>query len=163
LKTVILCGGQGTRIRDVSPDIPKPMIAIGRYPILWHIMKAPLGPLYSALAGGGCNVIVTGSSMEYAASDRANREDDACWPDTPYGLSKLSETLANWRRATVFRHVSRVSISPLVRSTIQRKFCRWSVKRCVPVAPSISRLATIGETSPRSQTSCEDTWRWRAT
>lgn len=39
MKTVILCGGQGTRIRDVAPDIPKPMITIGRYPILWHIMR----------------------------------------------------------------------------------------------------------------------------
>jgi glucose-1-phosphate cytidylyltransferase len=39
MKTVILCGGQGTRIRDVSADVPKPMITIGRYPILWHIMK----------------------------------------------------------------------------------------------------------------------------
>jgi glucose-1-phosphate cytidylyltransferase len=39
MKTVILCGGQGTRIRDVSADIPKPMIAIGRYPILLHIMR----------------------------------------------------------------------------------------------------------------------------
>lgn len=39
MKTVILCGGFGTRIRDVSDNIPKPMIKIGRYPILWHIMK----------------------------------------------------------------------------------------------------------------------------
>lgn len=39
LKTVILCGGRGTRIRDVADNIPKPMIPIGRYPILWHIMK----------------------------------------------------------------------------------------------------------------------------
>lgn len=39
MKTVILCGGMGTRIRDVSENIPKPMIPIGRQPILWHIMK----------------------------------------------------------------------------------------------------------------------------
>lgn len=39
MKTVILCGGYGTRIRDVSDDIPKPMIPIGGYPILWHLMK----------------------------------------------------------------------------------------------------------------------------
>ncbi len=39
LKTVILCGGQGTRIRDVAEDIPKPMIRIGERPVLWHIMK----------------------------------------------------------------------------------------------------------------------------
>ena len=39
LKVVILCGGYGTRIRDVADNIPKPMIPIGKYPILWHIMK----------------------------------------------------------------------------------------------------------------------------
>lgn len=39
MKTVILAGGYGTRIRDVASDIPKPMITIGTNPILWHIMK----------------------------------------------------------------------------------------------------------------------------
>jgi len=39
MPVVILCGGMGTRIRDVSENIPKPMIAIGGNPILWHIMK----------------------------------------------------------------------------------------------------------------------------
>lgn len=40
MKTVILCGGYGTRIRDVADDIPKPMIPVGGLPILWHIMKS---------------------------------------------------------------------------------------------------------------------------
>jgi glucose-1-phosphate cytidylyltransferase len=39
MKVVILCGGLGTRIRDVADNIPKPMIPIGGYPILWHVMK----------------------------------------------------------------------------------------------------------------------------
>jgi glucose-1-phosphate cytidylyltransferase len=39
IPVVILCGGKGTRIRDVSENIPKPMIPIGGNPILWHIMK----------------------------------------------------------------------------------------------------------------------------
>lgn len=39
MKVVILCGGFGTRIRDVTENLPKPMIPIGEYPILWHIMK----------------------------------------------------------------------------------------------------------------------------
>jgi glucose-1-phosphate cytidylyltransferase len=39
MQAVILCGGQGTRIRDVSEDVPKPMINVGNRPILWHIMK----------------------------------------------------------------------------------------------------------------------------
>lgn len=39
MKVVILCGGLGSRIRDVADDVPKPMIPIGGRPILWHIMK----------------------------------------------------------------------------------------------------------------------------
>jgi len=39
MKVCILCGGYGTRIRDVTDSIPKPMIPIGNVPILWHIMK----------------------------------------------------------------------------------------------------------------------------
>ena len=39
MKAVILCGGLGTRIRDASEVLPKPMLPIGNRPILWHIMK----------------------------------------------------------------------------------------------------------------------------
>ena len=39
MKVVILCGGYGTRIREVSEDLPKPMIPVGDKPILWHLMK----------------------------------------------------------------------------------------------------------------------------
>lgn len=39
MPVVILAGGMGTRIREVSERIPKPMVEIGEQPILWHIMK----------------------------------------------------------------------------------------------------------------------------
>ena len=39
MKVVILCGGRGSRIREVSELIPKPMLDVGGMPILWHIMK----------------------------------------------------------------------------------------------------------------------------
>jgi glucose-1-phosphate cytidylyltransferase len=39
VKVVILCGGQGTRIRDASELLPKPLLPIGGKPIVWHIMK----------------------------------------------------------------------------------------------------------------------------
>ena len=39
MSVVILCGGQGTRIREASESLPKPLIDIGGKPILWHIMK----------------------------------------------------------------------------------------------------------------------------
>lgn len=39
MKTVILAGGFGTRISEYTMNIPKPMIEIGGYPILLHIMN----------------------------------------------------------------------------------------------------------------------------
>jgi glucose-1-phosphate cytidylyltransferase len=39
IPVVILCGGMGTRLREVTENIPKPMVDIGGHPILWHIMK----------------------------------------------------------------------------------------------------------------------------
>lgn len=39
MKVVLFCGGLGTRIREYSESIPKPMVPIGQQPILWHIMN----------------------------------------------------------------------------------------------------------------------------
>ncbi|WP_374372709.1 glucose-1-phosphate cytidylyltransferase [Dongia sp.] len=39
MEAVILCGGQGTRLREETEFKPKPMVEIGGRPILWHIMK----------------------------------------------------------------------------------------------------------------------------
>jgi glucose-1-phosphate cytidylyltransferase len=39
MKTVILCGGKGTRMREETEFKPKPLVEIGGMPILWHIMK----------------------------------------------------------------------------------------------------------------------------
>jgi glucose-1-phosphate cytidylyltransferase len=38
-QVVILCGGKGTRLKELTEEIPKPLIEIGGKPILWHIMK----------------------------------------------------------------------------------------------------------------------------
>ena len=39
MKVILLAGGLGTRISEYTDLIPKPMVAIGGYPILWHIMN----------------------------------------------------------------------------------------------------------------------------
>jgi glucose-1-phosphate cytidylyltransferase len=39
MKVVILAGGKGTRLAEETDLVPKPMIAIGGRPILWHIMQ----------------------------------------------------------------------------------------------------------------------------
>jgi glucose-1-phosphate cytidylyltransferase len=39
MKVVILCGGQGMRLREETEYRPKPLVEIGQRPVLWHIMK----------------------------------------------------------------------------------------------------------------------------
>lgn len=39
MKVVLFCGGMGTRLREYSDDIPKPLVPIGSRPILWHLMR----------------------------------------------------------------------------------------------------------------------------
>jgi len=43
IPVVILCGGRGTRLKEETEIIPKPLVKIGERPLLWHIMK-----IYSA-------------------------------------------------------------------------------------------------------------------
>lgn len=39
MKVVLFCGGLGTRLREYSDTIPKPLVNIGYRPIIWHLMK----------------------------------------------------------------------------------------------------------------------------
>jgi glucose-1-phosphate cytidylyltransferase len=39
MKVVLFCGGLGTRLREHSDTIPKPLVNVGYRPILWHLMK----------------------------------------------------------------------------------------------------------------------------
>jgi len=39
MKVVLFCGGLGTRLREHSDTIPKPLVNIGHRPILWHLMR----------------------------------------------------------------------------------------------------------------------------
>lgn len=39
MKVVLFCGGLGTRLREHSDTIPKPLVSVGFRPILWHLMR----------------------------------------------------------------------------------------------------------------------------
>jgi glucose-1-phosphate cytidylyltransferase len=68
---VILCGGRGTRLRERTAEIPKPLVEIGGRPILWHVIE-----LYAA-QGFSEFLLATGYKgeliEEFAAGER--------WPE----------------------------------------------------------------------------------
>src|SRR5689334_5511137 len=39
MKVVLFCGGLGTRLREHSDTIPKPLVNVGIRPIMWHLMR----------------------------------------------------------------------------------------------------------------------------
>ena len=39
MKVVLFCGGLGTRMKEFSETIPKPMVDVGYRPIMWHLMR----------------------------------------------------------------------------------------------------------------------------
>ena len=70
-EVVVLCGGQGTRIRKASERLPKGMVEIGGRPILWHVIQiyAAQGFQRFLLATGYMGEAVA----EFAVAER--------WPD----------------------------------------------------------------------------------
>jgi len=94
MKVVILAGGYGTRLSEETHRVPKPMVEIGGWPILWHIMK-----IYSAF---GLNdfVICLGYKgyliKEYFANFYLHRSD-VKFDMTNGTASYLSSTTEPWQ------------------------------------------------------------------
>ncbi len=96
-----MCGGRGTRLREDSAAIPKPLIEIGGKPILWHVMQIYLAQGFRRF------VLLTGYRAELIEEFAAHQP----WPadtsvrcletglDTPTGgrLCHASEALAGER------------------------------------------------------------------
>jgi glucose-1-phosphate cytidylyltransferase len=39
MKTVILCGGRGTRLNELGAAVPKALVPIGGKPVIWHLLN----------------------------------------------------------------------------------------------------------------------------
>ncbi len=116
---VILCGGRGTRLREHTQEIPKPLVEIGGLPIVWHVIK-----LY-AVQGFERFLLATGYKGELIQ----RFANDTPWPegvrvecvdtglDTPTGgrIKLLSDRLANDRFcATYADGVASVDLAQLL-------------------------------------------------
>jgi len=95
MKVVLFCGGLGTRIRDYSESIPKPMIPVGHQPILLHIMQyySQYGHRDFILClGYKANVI-----KDYFLNYRATTTSDCIISNSGTSVEILGEPPPDWR------------------------------------------------------------------
>ena len=94
MKVVLLAGGFGTRLAEYTDSIPKPMVPIGRRPILWHIMQhyASFGHKDFYLALGYKAEVVKEYFLNYRALNADFTVDLRSGSVTPYQLDEV-----DWR------------------------------------------------------------------
>jgi len=91
MKVVLLAGGYGTRLAEYTESIPKPMVQIGRRPILWHIMQhyASYGHKDFFLALGYKAQVVKEYFLNYRALNADFTVDLGSGSVTPYQLDEV--------------------------------------------------------------------------
>ena len=94
MKVVLLAGGYGTRLAEFTESIPKPMVQIGRRPIIWHIMQhyASYGHKDFFLALGYKAQVVKEYFLNYRALNADFTVDLGSGSVTPYQLDEV-----DWR------------------------------------------------------------------
>jgi glucose-1-phosphate cytidylyltransferase len=95
---VILCGGRGTRLREHTQEIPKPLVEIGGLPILWHVIQlyAVQGFRRFLLATGYKGELIERFAHDTEWPDGVTVECVDTGQDTPTGgrIKLLEEPLA---------------------------------------------------------------------
>jgi glucose-1-phosphate cytidylyltransferase len=99
MKVVLFCGGLGTRIREYSEGIPKPMIPIGQQPILWHVMQ------YYSQYGHQDFVLCLGYKAnvvkDYFLNNRQSANSDCTISQFGKKVELLGERPVDWRISLV--------------------------------------------------------------
>jgi glucose-1-phosphate cytidylyltransferase len=105
MKVVLFCGGLGTRIREYSEIVPKPMIPLGHQPILWHVMQyyCHYGHLDFILCLGYKATVV----KEFFLNYRPQIYSDCVVSDRGSKVEFLGEPEADWRVSLVDTGISR--------------------------------------------------------
>ncbi len=95
MKVVLFCGGLGTRLREHSDTIPKPLVNIGIRPIVWHLMR------YYAHHGHKDFVLALGYRgdmiREYFLRYNACLSTDFVWSQGGRSVELLGDDISDWR------------------------------------------------------------------
>ncbi len=94
MKVVLFCGGRGTRIRDYSEKVPKPMVPVGYRPILWHLMKyyAHFGHTEFILALGYKADVIKNFFLNYDEAE----SNDFVLTNGGRSVELMSSDIADW-------------------------------------------------------------------
>lgn len=95
MKVVLFCGGLGTRLREHSDTIPKPLVNIGVRPIIWHLMRyyAHHGHTDFVLALGYRGDLI----REYFLNYNECLSNDFVLSNGGKTLQPLATDIADWR------------------------------------------------------------------
>ena len=95
MKVVLFCGGLGTRLREHSDTIPKPLVNVGYRPIIWHLMRyyAHFGHKEFILALGYRGDLI----REFFLTYREEMATDFVMTNGGAGIELLGSDIRDWR------------------------------------------------------------------
>jgi glucose-1-phosphate cytidylyltransferase len=95
MKVVLFCGGLGTRLREHSDTIPKPLVGVGYRPILWHLMRyyAHYGHTEFILCLGYRGDLI----REYFLNYREAMSNDFTLSDGGKSLEAHDKDISDWK------------------------------------------------------------------
>ena len=131
MKLVIFAGGLGTRISEETDYVPKPMVKIGKKPILWHIIK------YYSVFGFSEFIICGGYKINVIKNyfKKFKKKLNQSWnvkvintgvnSNTGERLRKIKKYVGNTFCLTYGDGLSNVDINKLIRC--QKKFKKYNL------------------------------------
>jgi glucose-1-phosphate cytidylyltransferase len=152
MKVVLFCGGLGTRIREYSENVPKPMIPVGNQPILWHVMN------YYSQYGHNDFVLCLGYKAnvvkEFFLNYKPHIHTDCIVSKSATNIELIGPPRDDWRIALIDTGIWRKIGQRLwaVRDTSRVRACSW------PTTATASATSISMTWSRRSRPRA----RWRA-